>query len=89
MKSTSLTVPTWATAHKGQAKKSLHTVIIFTTSVKFFIFVATIATVICWCGAITEDYAIMCRGAILFLTGFTPWAWRETIRGMHHPERFK
>ena len=28
-------------------------------------------------------------GGIIFLAGFTPWAWRETARDMRHPERFE
>lgn len=86
---TTLTIQAPAEPRKQSARKLLLRVIIFLTSSRFFIFVAVIATTVCWWGNLVDDASTVIWGALAFLAGFTPWAWRETIRGMHHPERFK
>lgn len=86
---TTLTIQAQAKPRKRSVKKLLIKVIIFLTSSNFFIFVAVIANVICWWGNIIDDQETVGWGGLIFLAGFAPWAWRETIRDMRHPERFE
>lgn len=84
---TTLTIRTQGEPRKLSVKKSQVKVIYFLTSLKFFIFVAVTATVICWWGSLIGDDKTVAWGGILFLAGFTPRAWRETRRDIRHPER--
>lgn len=86
---TTLTIQTPAKPRKQSVKKLLIKLIIFLTSSNFFIFVSVIATAVCWWGNIIEDDKTVGWGGLIFLLGFTPWAWRGTIRDMRHPERFE
>lgn len=84
---TILTIQAQPNPRKLSVKKSQVEVINFLTSLKFFIFVAVTATVLCWWGCIIGDDKTLAGGGILFLAGFIPRAWRETRRDIRHPER--
>ncbi len=86
---TALTIQAQEKARKQSVKKSLIKVIIFLTSPNFFTFATVIANIICWWGNIIDNMELVGWGGIIFLAGFTPWAWRETARDMRHPERFE
>ena len=86
---TTLTLQAQEKTRKQSVKKLLMKAIIFLTSSNFFIFVSVIATAVCWWGNIIEDDKTVGWGGLIFLIGFTPWAWRETARDMRHPERFE
>ena len=86
---TTLTIQAQEKTRKQSVKKLLMKVIIFLTSSNFFIFVAVIANVVCWWGNIIDDQETVSWGGLIFLAGFAPWVWRETIRDMRHPERFE
>ena len=86
---TTLTIQTQAKPRKLSVKKLLVRVIIFLTSSNFFTFVGVLACIICWWGALTENDRLTAWGGVVFLIGFTPWAWRETVKDMRHPERFE
>lgn len=68
-------------------KKSLIRVIIFLTSTKFNTFVSVIAFLICFWGNLIDNPRTVGWGGLVFLIGFAPWAWRETLRSMRHPDR--
>lgn len=84
---TTLTIQAPTNVRKLSVKKLLTKVIIFLTSSNFFIFVAVIANAVCWWGNIIDDQETVGWGGLIFLVGFTPWAWRETVRNMRRPER--
>ena len=82
---TTLTLQAPTNVRKLSVKKLPIKVIIFLTSSDFFIFVSVIANIICWWGNIVDNMQMVGWGGLLFLTGFTPWAWRETVRNMRRP----
>lgn len=86
---TALTIQAQVQPRKQSVKKLLIAAIIFITSPDFFIFVSVIANIICWWGNIVDNMQMIGWGGLLFLTGFTPWAWRETARSLRNPERLK
>lgn len=86
---TTLTIQAQAKPRKQSVKKSLIKIIIFLTSSNFFIFASVIANIIGWWGNIIDNMEMVGWGGIIFLIGFTPWAWRETARDLRHPERLQ
>lgn len=73
-------IPAPVTRRPQSAKKLLISVIIHLTSKKFFTFVAVISLLIEYVGVLVDDDHLIAYGAIVFLTGFLPWSWRQTRR---------
>lgn len=73
-------LPAPALSYKPRVKKLLIKGIVYLTSDKFSIFVGVIAALMSYIGALLDDNNLIAYGAITFLIGFTPWAWRETAR---------
>lgn len=73
-------LPAPALSYKPRVKKLLIGGIIHLTSDKFSIFVGVIAALMSYIGVLLDDNNLIAYGAITFLIGFTPWAWRETAR---------
>lgn len=73
-------LPAPALSYKPRVKKLLIIGIIYLTSDKFSIFVGVIAALMSYIGVLLDDNNLIAYGAITFLIGFTPWAWRETAR---------
>lgn len=73
-------LPAPALSYKPRVKKLLIRGIIYLTSDKFCIFVDVIAALVSYIGILIDDNLIIAYGAIIFLTGFIPWAMRETAR---------
>lgn len=74
------TLPAPATVRQPRVKKLLIKGIIYLTSEKFSIFVTAIAALICWVGVCVGDGHIIGYGGLVFLAGFTPWAFRSALR---------
>lgn len=73
-------LPAPALSYKPRVRKLLIKGIVYLTSDKFSIFVGVIAALMSYIGALLDDNNLIAYGAITFLIGFTPWAWRETAR---------
>lgn len=75
-----LPVPASSRKHKGN--KHLVKGIICLTSENFVIFACAVGTLLTWWGVSVSAPRAVALGAIAWISGFAPWAWRETARGI-------
>lgn len=79
---TTTALPAPALSYKPRVKKLLIKVIIYLTSEKFLTFASVIGCLWSWWGVCTDDNNAVAYGTLVFLAGFTPWAWRQTARDL-------
>ncbi len=72
--------PPPALSYKPRVKKLLIKGVIYLTSDKFSTFAGVIAALMSYIGVLLDDNHIIAYGAIVWLIGFMPWAFRQSAR---------
>lgn len=79
---TATTLPTPALSYKPRVKKFLIRATIYLTSEKFITFAGVIGALCTWWGVCTDNNYRIATGAIILISSFAPWAWRQTARDL-------